>query len=207
MPSRAERPAGSPVSGLLDTSNHGYTAPVVQGRAVGEWALLNYRLPREPSTPRIALWRRLRRLGVVQIGDGLVALPADARTREQLEWAAEEAVEAGGTAGVWLARPGSVAQERALAGEMAAARAVEYGQLAAAATGAPSLHGPERVRALRRLRGQWREINRRDFFPPPQREDAAAALRALAGGVAADGPTGRAVLAGAGDGTAEDMGS
>jgi len=180
---------------------------VVQGRAVGEWVLLSYRLPREPSRPRIALWRRLKRLGVVQIGDGLVALPADARTREQLEWAAEEAVEAGGTAGLWVARPGSVAQERALAGEMAAARAVEYGQLATAATDALSLRGSERSRVLRRLRGQWREINRRDFFPPSQREDAAAALGALAGDVAADGPTGRGVLASADGGTGEAVGS
>ena len=44
--------------------------------APGEWVLLSYRLPREPSTPRIAVWRKLRRLGVAQISDGLVALPA-----------------------------------------------------------------------------------------------------------------------------------
>jgi len=47
-----------------------------------DWVLLAYRLPREPSTPRITLWRKLRRLGVVQVLDGLVALPADARTKE-----------------------------------------------------------------------------------------------------------------------------
>ena len=46
-----------------------------------KWVFLVYRLPREPSTPRIALWRRLRRLGVVQIADGVVALPLDARTK------------------------------------------------------------------------------------------------------------------------------
>ena len=61
--------------------------------------MLTYRLPREPSAPRLALWRKLKRLGVAQLADGLVALPADARTREQLEWAAEEVEEAGGTAG------------------------------------------------------------------------------------------------------------
>jgi hypothetical protein len=43
------------------------------------------------------------------------------------------------------------------------------------------LAGSEQARVLRRLRTQWREIARRDFFPPPQRENAAAALRALAG--------------------------
>jgi hypothetical protein len=153
---------------------------VAGGGATGEWVLLSYRLPREPSTPRIALWRRLKRLGVAQLGDGLVALPADARTREQLEWAAEAVVEAGGSSGVWLARPGSSAQQRALAEEMAAARAAEYAELSATATAALALVGSERARILRRLRTQWREIARRDFFPPPQREVAAAALRALA---------------------------
>src|SRR3954470_6216916 len=88
--------------------NRGYS---LRGRlpamASGHWALLAYRLPREPSTPRIALWRALRRLGVGQIVDGLVALPADARTREQLEWLAEAVTQAGGEASVWLAQPGS----------------------------------------------------------------------------------------------------
>ena len=81
--------------------------------------LLAYRIPREPSTPRITVWRKLRRLGAVQVLDGLVALPADARTREQLEWLADDVLDAGGEATVWLCRLGSAAQERALATRMA----------------------------------------------------------------------------------------
>jgi hypothetical protein len=42
---------------------------------------LAYRLPWEPSTPRITLWRKLRRLGAEQVLDGLAALPFDARTK------------------------------------------------------------------------------------------------------------------------------
>lgn len=145
------------------------------------WVLLSYRLPREPSTPRIALWRRLRRLGVAQVGDGLVALPADARTREQVEWLAEQVLEGGGTAGVWVARPGSLSQERALATAMAAARAEEYVEIAEAARELLVRPSPEGAKALARLRREWREITRRDFFPPPEREVAAAALRALTG--------------------------
>src|SRR5215472_8047779 len=80
----------------------------------GQWVLLSYRLPREPSTPRSAVWRKLRRLGVAQIGDGLVALPATARTREQLEWIAEEVVDAAGTATIWLARPATQGQDQQL---------------------------------------------------------------------------------------------
>ncbi len=67
--------------------------------------MLAYRLPREPSTPRIAVWRRLRRLGVAQLLDGLVALPLDARNKEQLEWVAELVADGGGEATIWTSRP------------------------------------------------------------------------------------------------------
>lgn len=146
----------------------------------GDWVLLSYRLPREPSTPRITLWRQLRRLGVAQLGDGLVALPADARTREQLDWAAEAAIEAGGTASVWLARPAIVADERALVHTMTAARAAEYAALTEAAVHATAGDPAARRRTTQRLRREWREITRRDFFPPPERTAAETALRDLA---------------------------
>ncbi|MBA2478691.1 MAG: chromate resistance protein [Sporichthyaceae bacterium] len=154
-------------------------ATVETPRPPGEWVLLSYHLPREPSTPRISLWRRLKRLGVAQLSDGLVALPADARTTEQLEWVAEEVLEAGGTAGVWLARATTTAQEHALAAGMAEARAAEYLELTTAASAASSVEDVARGRTLQRLRGQWREITRRDFFPPPERDEAWAALRVL----------------------------
>ncbi|WP_158544465.1 Chromate resistance protein ChrB [Blastococcus sp. TBT05-19] len=146
----------------------------------GEWVLLSYRLPREPSGPRTTLWRRLKRLGVVQLADGLVALPADARTREQLEWLAGEVTEAGGTAGLWTARPTSATQEKELATTMAAARAEEYRALTEQCRTATDSDPTDRARALRRLRSEWRAIDRRDFFPPPDRDVAAAALRELA---------------------------
>lgn len=145
-----------------------------------EWVLLTYWMPRDPSTPRSSVWRKLRRLGVAQLGDGLVALPADARTREQLEWIADEVREADGTAGVWLARPASLAQERGLAGAMADARAAEYRALQADAENGLALEERERARALRRLRAELRRIRRRDFFPPRDRDAAVAAVDRLA---------------------------
>jgi hypothetical protein len=163
----------------------------VAGRwgSLGRWVLLAYRLPREPSNPRVAVWRKLERLGVARLGDGLVALPADARTREQLDWLAEEILEAGGVATVWLATPASAAQERAIAQAMRDARAAEYRAVTDQAQDAANGGAAERTRAARRLRGELRRIARRDFFPPTEREAARAAVDALAADAAADAPT------------------
>jgi hypothetical protein len=149
-----------------------------------EWVLLAYRMPREPSTPRIAVWRKLARLGVAKVGDGLVALPADARSRERLEWIADEVTEAGGEATLWTARLTSAAQERALARRMADAVAAEYRALAAAARGAGAA-GLVKDQTVARLRRELRRISQRDYFPPAERDDARRAVGALAGEAAA----------------------
>src|SRR2546421_12744022 len=90
-----------------------------------EWVLLAYRLPREPSTPRIAVWRKLRKLGAVQLVDGLVALPADAATVEAFDWLADEVVEAGAEAWAWQARAGGKQQHNALRGRGSGARRID----------------------------------------------------------------------------------
>ena len=148
--------------------------------APGQWVLLSYRMPREPSTPRIAVWRKLKRLGAAQISDGLVALPADARTREQLEWIAEEVTEASGSASIWIAQPATVSAERELAAAMSQARAADYAAITAEAAAAARATIEERQSLARRLRAELRRIHRRDYFPPIEREQADAAVAALA---------------------------
>lgn len=144
---------------------------------MSNWVLLAYRLPREPSTPRIALWRQLRRLGVAQLADGLVALPFDARTRERLEWLAEDVVERGGEATIWIGEPGTAAQERTLARRMSAAIEQEYEAVILEA------QTSERVpsgRKLGRLRRELHRIGSRDYFPGPARHRAERSVEALA---------------------------
>ena len=150
------------------------------GSARLQWVLLAYRLPRDPSTPRSALWRKLRRLGAAQVLDGLAALPLDARNREQLEWLAEEVVEAGGEATIWVSALTSAAQERELATRMAEAVAAEYRTLIADATAALSERAGRRRRTLARLRRELRRIRARDYFPPAERELAQQAVEELA---------------------------
>lgn len=142
--------------------------------------LLSYRVPREPSTRRIAVWRRLRRLGVAQLGDGLVALPEDARTRELLEWVATEVDEAGGSAMLWQAQTLSRSDERSVAQGMADARAEEYRTLIARARAGLGAAQAERARLLLKLRRELRAVQRRDYFAPAERDEAVAAVSDLA---------------------------
>jgi hypothetical protein len=130
--------------------------------------LLAYRLPREPSTPRSALWRKLRRLGAGQVLDGLAALPLDARNREQLE------------ATIWLGELGSARQERELAGRMAEAVAEEYSTVVADAVAAREAAAGQRRRTLGRLRRELRRVRARDYFPSLERERAERAVEELA---------------------------
>jgi hypothetical protein len=141
---------------------------------------MSYRLPREPSTPRISVWRRLRRLGTAQISDGLVALPLDARTREQLEWIADEVLEHGGTAAIWIGVLASGSDERRVVEGLAGEVGDEYRTVAAEVDKAHSLPPAARRRTLARLRRELRRIDRRDYFPPPEREEAVRALEELA---------------------------
>lgn len=154
-----------------------------------DWVLLAYRLPREPSTPRSTVWRKLKRLGVAQIGDGLVALPADARTREALEWIAEEVLEHDGEAMLWLGRPADAAAPAAIQERMSAAVAVEYDAVIAEATANRGSDTATRRRVAARLRRELHRIQARDFFPPRQRDAAVRAVDDLAAQLAEQAPT------------------
>ena len=143
--------------------------------------LLVYRIPREPSRHRVAVWLKLRDLGALYLQDGVAALPEDAVTREQMEWLQLRVREAGGEATLWEARPGTLAEEEELVGTFRSAREDSYRSIIAGAErlrrkaemggGAPS-------EELGKLEKAFRAERRRDYFRSPLRKDAAEALRA-----------------------------
>ena len=65
------------------------------------WILLVYKIPREPTSRRAAIWRKLKRLGALLLHDAVWVLPATAWTREQFQWLAVEIGELDGEAFLW----------------------------------------------------------------------------------------------------------
>lgn len=143
------------------------------------WVLLSYRMPREPSTPRIAVWRKLKDLGVLQVGDGLVALPHTAETLEQLEWVGLKATDSGGEAIVWLAEPRRAGERRAMAAKLQEARTVEYEELLAEVETADAADR----RSIARWRRQLRKIEQRDHLRAAGRDRVRLALDSCAAAV------------------------
>jgi hypothetical protein len=145
------------------------------------WVLLVYRLPREPSRHRVAVWRKLRDLGALYLKDGVAALPEDAATREQLEWLQLRVREAGGEATLWEARPGTTAEEAELVEAFRSSREEAYRTIIAEADhmrrkaqmGSSGVLGQ-----LGKLEREFRAERRRDYFRSPLRVEAAQALKA-----------------------------
>jgi len=142
---------------------------------------LVYRLPREPSRHRVAVWRKLRDLGALYLQDGVAALPEDAVTREQLEWLQLRVREAGGEATLWEARPGTMAEEAELVETFRSSREEAYRAIIAEAERLrrkAQMGGGALLEQLRKLEREFRAERHRDYFRSPLRGEAAASLKA-----------------------------
>jgi hypothetical protein len=157
------------------------------------WIGLTYSLPSgSSSSPRVAIWRRLRQLGAASPTGSLYLLPFSEESQEAFGWLAQEIEEAGGDALVLqIDRLEGEAEERLIA-SFRGARAEEYRKIAAEAdeaaeqAGRAGLGREERTDLrdrLEKLRRRFAEVARIDFFHAPEGTEAAAALARLEAGL------------------------
>ena len=148
------------------------------------WLLLVYRLPREPSRHRVAVWRKLKALGALYLQDGAAVLPEDAFTREQLEWLQLRVREAGGEATLWEAAPNTVAERKDLVRAFLASRDEAYREIIESAEklrrkAVLGGEGAGLLEDLKKLEREFRAERRRDYFRSPLRGEASEVLRVV----------------------------
>ncbi len=147
------------------------------------WLLLIYRIPREPSRHRVAVWRRLKALGALYLQDGVAVLPEKPVTKEHFEWLQLRIKEAGGEANVWKSAPNTIAEDRNLIEEFRESRTAAYQTLLEAAVRIErkAMFGSEGAmlkEELRKIEREYRAERKRDHFRSPLRKEAAEAIKA-----------------------------
>jgi hypothetical protein len=138
------------------------------------WVMLSYHLPSEPSAHRVALWRKLKRLGALLLHDTIWVLPATPRTREQFQWLAVEARDRGGTALLWEGSSILADQDAHLTARFLAQVEPGYQQVLNA------LAQPEADLAA--LGKRYQQLVAHDYCRSPLGEQVRAALVAAQGG-------------------------
>lgn len=150
--------------------------------------VLTWRLPSGSSTPRVSVWRALRRLGAGVLTPGAAILPYREDLQEQLDWLAQEIEEQGGDAWVLPVTELSEAEDQRVIDQMARQVAEEYSALQSEALAflhrAAEHPGPDDDYSLRlrtekellALQRRFRKVRGRDYFGAPGRGEAASTI-------------------------------
>ena len=144
-----------------------------------KWLVLTWRFPAGSSTPRVATWRSLQRLGAATLTPGAAVVPYSEHLLEQLEWIAEDILQRGGEAFVLPVTELREADEEEIRRRMREGRRQEYTQLrdAAETLARSTRSGAHLERELGALeRGLERAVER-DYFAAAGRATAQRAIR------------------------------
>jgi hypothetical protein len=151
------------------------------------WVVFSYSLPSAGrSSPRVAVWRRLRALGAVSPKGGVHVLPAREDSVEAFQWLAQEVEHAKGEALLMRVERFEGVSDPQLIALFREARTEDYASLDERAadlekivTGARTRNPRDDTRArelLARLRREHAEIARIDFFNSPAGAQLASRL-------------------------------
>src|SRR5260221_11462011 len=138
------------------------------------WVLLIYTMPREPTAPRVAVWRKLKKLGALRLHDAAWVLPATPALLEQVRWLATEIRECQGEALVWHAKGEAPEQDESLIAQLIAPAEMVY-QATLAARDQPGADPADLAR-------RYRQILATDYFHAPSGEVVRSRLARVAGG-------------------------
>lgn len=140
-----------------------------------DWLVFSYSLPKSRSGPRVAVWRRLRRLGAISLAGGSHVLPAREESIEAFQWLAQEIRQAKGQALVMRVEQFEGLADQDLIQMFNLARAADYQGLDAAVAQIENQTGARRTvergarkDAIAKLRKRQAEIARVDYFDCPE---------------------------------------
>ena len=151
------------------------------------WIVFSYSLPAKSSSPRVSVWRQLKRLGAISPVGGVYVLPAREPCEEAFGWLAQQVRQAGGEALVMRVDQFEGLADPELIALFGQARQKDYvtidaqtAQLEAALHNSDSTQ--ERLRLkdeLDRLQGQYADVARIDYFESSPKVELAARLARL----------------------------
>lgn len=155
-----------------------------------EWLLFFYTVPAKPVGSRMRVWRKLTRIGAVQLKGTVYLLPASDEHRELLQWLVGETVSAGGEAGFVLTERIDPYEDGELRELFNRQRTEEYAKvareldsfsrrLASFRKGTRQMPLETLHKQFQKIRGGFQEIRGVDFFDSPAGRKLEARLAAL----------------------------
>src|SRR5205807_6218038 len=145
------------------------------------WLLLLFSLPTNRNTERVAVWRRLKKMGAIQIKTSTYLLPDEPAQYEQFQWLAQQIRDYGGDATLVRAQEIEGLTEEKVVSLFNAARDKEYAELRKSLqrfiVGRKKSNAEHAAADLERLTKQFRELRAIDFFESARGHDVAMLLR------------------------------
>lgn len=149
------------------------------------WLLLLYSLPTNRNTERVSVWRRLKKMGAVQMTTSTYLLPDAPAQYEQFQWLAQQIRDYGGDSTLVRAQEIEGLTREKVVSLFNAARDKEYVDLKKALQKFLSRRRKSDAEfaaaELERLTKQFRELREIDFFDSARGHEVAMLLRRAEG--------------------------
>ena len=149
------------------------------------WLLLLYSLPTRQKTERVAVWRRFKKIGAIQIKTSTYLLPDEPAQYEQFQWLAQQIRDYGGESTLVRAQEIEDLTKGKVIAMFNDARAKDYGELKKSLQSfiarRRKVDAEVAAAELERLTRQFRDIREVDFFDSPRGHDLEMLLRRAEG--------------------------